>query len=82
MRPNLAHQTGLPDLADDLGLGHLLTDWVGAPGEGLRSQGLPLTLVEHPRQLVASVRPGYAHKNAESQKAAYEPVSKAMLRPD
>ena len=41
VRPNLAHQTALPDLADDLGLGHLLTDWVGAPGEGLRSQGLP-----------------------------------------
>ena len=27
VRPNLAHQTALFDLADDLGLGHIFTDW-------------------------------------------------------
>ena len=26
VRPNLAHQTALLDLADDLGLGHIFTD--------------------------------------------------------
>ena len=27
MRPNLAHQMALLDLADDLGLGHIFTEW-------------------------------------------------------
>ena len=48
VRPNLAHQTALLDLADDLGLGHLFTEWSvqretrhelpGAAGSACRSE--------------------------------------------